>query len=63
MVSVSGQPCSQLRIQSAAVSLGGAIGAWAAGKAAAAAGDLVLTEIVLRAAGCIRNAIIFGQQN
>ena len=28
--------------------MGGAIGAWAAGKAAAAAGDLLLTEIVLR---------------
>ena len=53
--------------------MGGAIGAWAAGKAAAAAGALLLTEIVLRTAECSeysRNAIdscstklLFVQQN
>ena len=40
-----------------------AIGAWAAGKAAAAAASLLLTDIVMLAAGSPRNANIFGQQN
>ena len=73
MAVISGQPCSQRRMQSAAVLVGGAIGAWAAGQAAAAAGALLLTEIVWRTAECSeysRNAIdscstklLFVQQN